>query len=111
MCGAGWSCRGERRRHNVISARWTSPRGRRYPARVMAFNVLRLDAIYTAPFGVPAPTLVGRVSEIINDLYRAFTSRYSFVRPDAFRALGSNTLSEVGVAIGFLDRRFANTLP
>jgi hypothetical protein len=76
----------------------------------MAFKVLRLDAIYTAPFGVPALTLVGRVSEIINDLYRTFTSRYSFVRPDAFRALGSNTLSEVGVAISFLDRRLEITL-
>jgi hypothetical protein len=76
----------------------------------MTFSVLRLDAIYTAPFAVPAIALVGNVSDAILGIYRIFADRYSFIRPDAFRALGSNTLSEIGIAIGLLDRRLEITL-
>ena len=71
----------------------------------MAFSVFRLDAIYTAPFGVPALALVGRVAELIHGAYRAFSDRYSFIRPEAFRALNSNILSEIGIGVSLLERR------
>jgi hypothetical protein len=76
----------------------------------MTFSVLRLDAFYTVLFAVPAIALVGNLPDAILGIYRTFTDRYSFIRPDAFRVLGSNTLSEVGVAIGLLDRRLEITL-
>jgi hypothetical protein len=76
----------------------------------MAFTLHRLDAIYTAPFVAPALTLIGQIPDIILKAYRAFADRYPFIRPDAFRALGSNTLSEVGVSIVLLENRLEITL-
>jgi hypothetical protein len=76
----------------------------------MNFTLFRLDAVYTAPFSAPALTLVGHIPDLILGLYRAFADRYPFIKPEAFRAINSNTLSEVGISIVLLDRRLEITL-
>jgi hypothetical protein len=71
----------------------------------MAFTLYRLDAIYSAPFASPALELVGDIPRLIRAVYQAFTDRYPGVPASAFKALNSNTLSEVGLSISLLDGR------
>jgi hypothetical protein len=76
----------------------------------MSFKLHRLDAQYEALFVAPALSLAGDVPRIIRGAFEAVVSRYPGVRTDAFRAVNSNTLSEVGIAISLLDKRLEITL-
>jgi hypothetical protein len=76
----------------------------------MAFSVSRLDAIYSAPFASPALELVGDFPRFIRAVYQAFADRYPGVPVSAFKALNSNTLSEVGILINLLEGRLDITL-
>jgi hypothetical protein len=76
----------------------------------MNFTLFRPDAVYTAPFSAPALALVGHIPDLILGLHRAFADRYPFIKPEAFRVINSNTLSEVGISIVLLDRRLEITL-
>jgi hypothetical protein len=76
----------------------------------MNFTLFRLDAVYTAPFSAPALALVGHIPDVMLGLHRAFADRYPFIKPEAFRVINSNTLSEVGISIVLLDRRLEITL-
>lgn len=76
----------------------------------MNFTLVRLDAVYTAPFSAPALALVGHIPDVMLGLHRAFKNRYSFIKAETFRAINSNTLSEVGISIVLLDRRLEITL-
>lgn len=71
----------------------------------MAFTLHRLDAVYTAPFSTPAMALVGDVPALIKLLYKTISSRYSFIGPDAYRVINSNTLSELGIGITLQNPR------
>jgi hypothetical protein len=76
----------------------------------MAFDLSRVDAIYSAPFASPALELVGDIPRFISAVYQAFADRYPDVSTSAFRALNSNTLSEVGLSIILLEGRLEITL-
>jgi hypothetical protein len=76
----------------------------------MAFTLFRVDAIYSAPFASPALELVGDIQRLIRAVYQAFADRYPGVPPSAFKALNSNTLSEVGLLISLLEGRLEITL-
>jgi hypothetical protein len=76
----------------------------------MAFTLFRVDAIYSAPFASPALELVGDIQRLIRAVYQAFADRYPDVPPSAFKALNSNTLSEVGLLISLLEGRLEITL-
>lgn len=76
----------------------------------MAFTLSRVDAIYSAPFASPALELVGDIQRLIKAVYQAFVDRYPWVPASAFKALNSNTLSEVGLSIGLLEGRLEITL-
>jgi hypothetical protein len=71
----------------------------------MAFTLSRVDAIYSAPFASPALELVGDIQRLIRAVYQAFVDRYPGVPVSAFKALNSNTLSEVGLSISLLEGR------
>jgi len=71
----------------------------------MAFTLFRVDAIYSAPFASPALELVGDIPRLIGAVYQAFADRYPGVPVSAFKALNSNTLSEVGLLISLLEGR------
>jgi hypothetical protein len=76
----------------------------------MAFTLFRVDAIYSAPFASPALELVGDIPRLIAAVYQAFADRYPGVPVSAFKALSSNTLSEVGLLISLLEGRLEITL-
>lgn len=76
----------------------------------MAFTLSRVDAIYSAPFASPALELVGDIPRLIRAVYQAFADRYPGVPVSAFKALNSNTLSEVGLLISLLEGRLEITL-
>jgi hypothetical protein len=76
----------------------------------MAFTLYRADAVYSAPFASPALELVGEIPRLIGAVYRAFADRYPGVPVSAFKALSSNTLSEVGLLISLLEGRLEITL-
>jgi hypothetical protein len=76
----------------------------------MAFTLFRVDAIYSAPFAFPALELVGDIPRLIRAVYQAFADRYPGVPASAFKALNSNTLSEVGISISLLEGRLEITL-
>jgi hypothetical protein len=76
----------------------------------MAFTLSRVDAIYSAPFASPALGLVGDIPRLIRAVYQAFADRYPGVPISAFKALNSNTLSEVGLLITLLEGRLEITL-
>src|SRR6266403_419504 len=76
----------------------------------MAFTLFRVDAIYSAPFASPALELVGAIPRLIGAVYQAFADRYPGVPVSAFKALSSNTLSEVGLLISLLEGRLEITL-
>jgi len=76
----------------------------------MAFTLFRVDAIYSVPFAPPALTVVGSVPELLRAAYQLFADRYPSVPISAFKALNSNTLSEVGIAVSLLDARLEITL-
>lgn len=76
----------------------------------MAFTLARADAIYTVPFAAPALELVGSPPDLILGVYRTFAERYPGVPMGAFKTLGTNTLSEVGVLVTLLDGRLEITL-
>ncbi|HVB78985.1 MAG TPA: hypothetical protein VNE82_03430 [Candidatus Binataceae bacterium] len=76
----------------------------------MAFTLFRVDAIYSVPFTSPALTVVGNIPDLLGKAYRLFADRYPGVPVSAFKALNSNTLSEVGIAISLLDARLEITL-
>ncbi len=76
----------------------------------MAFTLSRVDAIYSAPFVSPALELVGEIPRLIRAVYQAFADRYPSVPVSAFKALNSNTLSEVGLLISLLEGRVEITL-
>jgi hypothetical protein len=76
----------------------------------MAFTLSRIDAIYSAPFASPALELVGDIPSLIKAVYQAFADRYPGVPVSAFKALNSNTLSEVGLLISLLEGRLEITL-
>jgi hypothetical protein len=71
----------------------------------MAFTLSRVDAIYAAPFTSPALELVGDIPGLIRAVYQAFADRYPGIPVSAFKALNSNTLSEVGLMISLLEGR------
>lgn len=76
----------------------------------MAFTLSRVDAIYAAPFASPALELVGDIPGLIRAVYQAFADRYPGVPISAFKALNSNTLSEVGLLISLLEGRLEITV-
>jgi hypothetical protein len=76
----------------------------------MAFTLSRVDAIYSAPFASPALELVGDIPHLIRAVYQTFADRYPGVPVSAFKALNSNTLSEVGLLISLLEGRLEITL-
>jgi hypothetical protein len=76
----------------------------------MAFTLSRVDAIYSAPFVSPALELVGEIPRLIRAVYQAFADRYPGLPVSAFKALNSNTLSEVGLSISLLEGRLEITL-
>ena len=76
----------------------------------MSFKLHRLDAQYEALFLAPALSLAGDVPRIIRGAYEAVTSRYPGIRTDTFRAVNSNVLAELGIAISLLDKRLEITL-
>ena len=76
----------------------------------MAFTLFRVDAIYSAPFAAPALALVGGTADLIKAAYLLFAGRYPSVPVGAFKALNSNTLSEVGLVVSLLDARLEITL-
>ncbi|SRR6266496_1279098 len=76
----------------------------------MAFTLSRVDAVYSAPFASPALELVGDIPDLIRAVYQAFADRYPGVPVSAFKALNSNTLSEVGILISLLEGRLEITL-
>jgi hypothetical protein len=76
----------------------------------MAFTLSRVDAIYAAPFASPALELVGDTPGLIRAVYQAFADRYPGVPVSAFKALNSNTLSEVGLLISLLGGRLEITV-
>ena len=71
----------------------------------MAFTLSRVDAIYSAPFVSPALELVGEIPRLIRAVYQTFADRYPGLPVSAFKALNSNTLSEVGLSISLLEGR------
>ena len=76
----------------------------------MAFTLSRVDAIYSAPFTPPVLELVGEMPSLNRSVYQAFADRYPGVPVNAFRALSSNILSEVGISISLLEGRLEITL-
>jgi hypothetical protein len=71
----------------------------------MAFTLVRADAIYTVPFASPALELLGDIPDHIRLLYQTFVDRYPGIPVNAFRALSSNNVSEVGLQVSLLDGR------
>lgn len=76
----------------------------------MAFTLVRTDAIYTVPFASPAMELLVGVPDCIRVLYETFIDRYPGIPVNAFRALSSNNLSEVGLQVSLLDGRLELSL-
>jgi len=76
----------------------------------MAFTLFRVDSTYSAPFVSPALELVGEIPRLIRAVYQAFADRYPGLPVSAFKALNSNTLSEVGLSISLLAGRLEITL-
>ena len=76
----------------------------------MAFTLSRVDAIYSAPFTPPALELLREVPSLIRSVYQAFADRYPGLPVNAFKALSSNILSEVGISISLLEGRLEITL-
>jgi hypothetical protein len=68
-------------------------------------TVRRLDGTYTASFVPPMLPLVGDIPNLMKALYGTFVERYPGITLDAFRAISTNVLAEVGVSINLLDNR------
>jgi hypothetical protein len=69
-------------------------------------TVRRLDGTYTASFVPPMLSLAGAIPDVMKVVYGTFVERYpSIIRPDAFRAINTNVLAEVGVSINLLENR------
>jgi hypothetical protein len=76
----------------------------------MAFTLFRVDAIYSVPFASPAFSIVGSIPDLLRAAYQVFADRYPGVPISSFKALNSNTLSEVGIAVSLMDGRLEITL-
>src|SRR4051812_16835774 len=71
----------------------------------MAVTLRRLDGTYTAALLPPVVAFAGIIPDTIKTLFQAFTERYPGIPPDAFRAINTNVLAELGVSIILLDNR------
>jgi hypothetical protein len=76
----------------------------------MAVTLRRLDGSYTAAFVPPVLVFAGGIPDAIRTFFLAFIERYPSITPDAFRAINTNVLAEIGISVVLLDNRVELTI-